>query len=62
MDALNVINIDTDGINSLFTIVMQYGATVVLRLVIAALLWIVGRWLIGVLVRMAQRFADAAAV
>ncbi|RMR88347.1 MscS mechanosensitive ion channel [Pseudomonas coronafaciens pv. striafaciens] len=55
MDALNVINIGTDGINSLFTIVLQYGATVVLRLVIAALLWIVGRWLISVLVRMAQR-------
>ncbi|EGH16411.1 mechanosensitive ion channel family protein, partial [Pseudomonas savastanoi pv. glycinea str. race 4] len=55
MDALNVINIGTDGINSLFNIVLQYGTTVVLRLVIAALLWIVGRWLIGVLVRMAQR-------
>lgn len=43
MDALNVINIGTDGINSLFNIVLQYGTTVVLRLVIAALLWIVGR-------------------
>lgn len=55
MDALNVINVGTDRINSLFNIVLQYGTAVVLKLVIAALLWIVGRWLIGVLVRMAQR-------
>ncbi|SDX15530.1 small conductance mechanosensitive channel [Pseudomonas syringae] len=55
MDALNVINIGTDRINSLFNIVLQYGVAVVLKLVIAALLWIVGRWLIGVVVRMAQR-------
>ncbi|CAM3516226.1 mechanosensitive ion channel protein MscS [Pseudomonas floridensis] len=55
MEALNVINIGTDRINSLLNVVLQYGATVVLKLVIAAFLWIFGRWLIGVLVRMVQR-------
>ena len=55
MDALNVINVGTDKVNSLLNIVLQYGATIVLKLVIAAFLWIFGRWLIGVLVRMVQR-------
>ncbi|GAB7533785.1 mechanosensitive ion channel family protein [Pseudomonas sp. 3A(2025)] len=55
MDALNVINVGTDKVNSLLNLVLQYGATVGIKLLVAALLWIVGRWSIGMLVRMLQR-------
>ncbi|WNW12486.1 mechanosensitive ion channel family protein [Pseudomonas sp. DTU_2021_1001937_2_SI_NGA_ILE_001] len=55
MDALNVINIGTDKVNALLNMVVQYGAAIGLKLLVAALLWIVGRWSIGMLVRMLQR-------
>ncbi|BAP42591.1 mechanosensitive ion channel family protein [Pseudomonas sp. StFLB209] len=55
MDALNVINIGTDKVNALLNLVLQYGATIALKLLIATLLWVGGRWSIGMLVRMLQR-------
>ncbi len=56
MDALNVINIGTDKVNSLLNLVLQYAATFGLKLLVAALIWIVGRWSIGMVVRMLQRY------
>ncbi|HEX8592489.1 MAG TPA: mechanosensitive ion channel family protein [Pseudomonas sp.] len=55
MDDLNFINIGTDRINALFDAALQYGAVILLKIVTAVLFWIVGRWLIGVVVSMVQR-------
>lgn len=55
MDALNIINIGTDKVNAVLNLVLQYGATIVLKLVVATALWVGGRWSIGMLVRMLQR-------
>lgn len=55
MDALNVINIGTDKVNALLNLVLQYGAAIGLKLLVACVLWVAGRWSIGMLVRMLQR-------
>ncbi|WP_426140162.1 mechanosensitive ion channel family protein [Pseudomonas sp. DWP3-1-2] len=55
MDDLNFINIGTDRVTALLDMGLQYGAVILLRVVVAILFWIVGRWLIGVVVNMVQR-------
>lgn len=55
MDDLNFIDISTDKITALIDVAMQYGVVILLKIITAILLWIVGRWLIGVVVNMVRR-------
>ena len=56
MDELNSVASDSvDRANELVDLLIQSGATVGLKIIFAVLFWIVGRWMIGFIVRFVQR-------
>ena len=56
MDELNSVASDSvDRANELVDLLIQYGASVGLKIIFAVLFWIVGRWMIGFIVRFVQR-------
>ena len=56
MDELNSVASDSvDKANELVDLLIQYGANFGLKIIFAVLFWIVGRWMIGFIVRFVQR-------
>jgi small conductance mechanosensitive channel len=56
MDELNSVASDSvDKANELVDLLIQYGTTFGLKIIFAVLFWIVGRWMIGFIVRFVQR-------
>ncbi|VVQ02298.1 Small-conductance mechanosensitive channel [Pseudomonas fluorescens] len=56
MDELNSVTSDSvDKANELVDLLIQYGSAFGLKIVFAVLFWIVGRWMIGFIVRFVQR-------
>ena len=56
MDELNSVASDSvDRANELVDLLIQYGSAFGLKIIFAVLFWIVGRWMIGFIVRFVQR-------
>lgn len=55
MDDTNIINVGTEKINALWATVSQYALAFGVKILVAILFWVLGRWLISFAVNMVER-------
>lgn len=55
MEDTNIINVGTEKINALWATVSQYALAFGVKILVAILFWVLGRWLIGFAVGMVER-------
>ncbi|MFV3331695.1 mechanosensitive ion channel family protein [Pseudomonas sp. NY15437] len=55
MDDTNIINVGTEKINALWATVSQYALAFGVKIIVAILFWVLGRWLISFAVNMVEK-------
>jgi small conductance mechanosensitive channel len=55
MDDTNIINVGTEKINALWATVSQYALAFGVKIIVAILFWVLGRWLIGFAVGLVEK-------
>ncbi|AGI26277.1 mechanosensitive ion channel family protein [Pseudomonas sp. MT3] len=55
MEDTNIINVGTEKINALWATVSQYAFAFGMKILAAIAFWVIGRWLIGLAVRMVEK-------